>query len=170
LRINSHKLIVLERIKKQLLAMLEQATHAKNEAQTEANAHIGAMQSRYDTFKEEAQYLAAAQAIRLLRLENDIAACEHLEKRLRLTPDYKFNVIETGAWFKVIAPSDKKYAQAFFIAPGAGGMLVDMGGIETLCVDSDAPIIKSYIGLLEGDEPELTIQTCPSDAYIEVVA
>ena len=40
---------VLEKLKTDLMRTIKQ----RDEAQQEANSHVGAMESRYDTFKEE---------------------------------------------------------------------------------------------------------------------
>lgn len=48
-------------LQQELRRMCELAIAGAHEAQQEANYHIGAMESRYDTFKEEAQYLTEAQ-------------------------------------------------------------------------------------------------------------
>ena len=53
----------------ELTNMLLVAEKSISEAQKEANYHIGAMQSRYDTCKEEAQYLVDAQKIRCNELK-----------------------------------------------------------------------------------------------------
>ena len=52
---------LLEDLQAELRRMLVVARVNAHEAQQEANYHIGAMESRYDTFKEEAQYLTEAQ-------------------------------------------------------------------------------------------------------------
>ena len=93
--------MVLKKVKAILVDMLNQAKSAIVDAQTEANYHIGAMQSRYDTFKEEAQYLVAAQQIRVIDLEQKISQCDNLIIKLN-SPNFKFNTIEMGAMFSVI--------------------------------------------------------------------
>ncbi|MFC1760439.1 hypothetical protein ACFLZD_02840, partial [Candidatus Neomarinimicrobiota bacterium] len=49
------KKILLEKCKNELESEIDILKKAINDAQFEANQHKGAMESRYDTFKEEAQ-------------------------------------------------------------------------------------------------------------------
>jgi hypothetical protein len=62
------KLTVLAHLLSGLEIAISDAESARQDAQTEANYHVGAMQSRYDSFKEEAQYLAAGQTKRIFEL------------------------------------------------------------------------------------------------------
>ena len=50
----------------------DEMSKSAKEAQERANEAEGAMQSRYDTFKEEGQYLAAGLKIRLEEIKSDI--------------------------------------------------------------------------------------------------
>ena len=59
------KFTIATQVLKNVEAELERAIDEQKEAQSEANSHVGAMESRYDTFKEEAQYLAAAHGKRI---------------------------------------------------------------------------------------------------------
>lgn len=133
--------------------MLNQAKSAIIDAQAEANYHIGAMQSRYDTFKEEAQYLVAAQQIRVIDLEQKISQCDNLIIKLS-NPNFKFNTIEMGAMFSVIDFNENK-RKYFFITPGGNGTVENINDTPILCVSIDAPIIKEYVGLSENDYPDI---------------
>ena len=75
---NDRKIEIIKSIKIELLQMQAQTKLSISNAQAEANYHIGAMQSRYDTFKEEAQYLVAAQQIRLINIERDLYLCDEI--------------------------------------------------------------------------------------------
>jgi len=59
---------VLEKLKTDLMRTIKQ----RDEAQQEANSHVGAMESRYDTFKEEAQYLVSGCNKQIEKLNKDI--------------------------------------------------------------------------------------------------
>ena len=60
---------VIQAIETALEARLAAAEHYRRDAQDEANSHVGAMESRYDTFKEDAQYLAAGHKKTVARVE-----------------------------------------------------------------------------------------------------
>ena len=110
------------------------------------------MQSRYDTFKEEAQYLVAAQQIRVIDLEQKISQCDNLIIKLN-SPNFKFNTIEIGAMFSVI-DFDGNKRRYFFITPGGNGIVENINNKPILCVSIDAPVIKAYVGLSENDYPD----------------
>ncbi len=76
------KLQLLTMLQQELRRMCELAIAGAHEAQQEANYHIGAMESRYDTFKEEAQYLTEAQKLRLLTLQGQLQECIRLHSLL----------------------------------------------------------------------------------------
>jgi hypothetical protein len=152
LKVNTEKVVVLKKVKAILVDMLNQAKSAIVDAQTEANYHIGAMQSRYDTFKEEAQYLVAAQQIRVVDLEQKISQCDNLIIRLN-NPNFKFNTIEMGAMFSVIDFNENR-RRYFFIIPGGNGIVEAINNKPILCVSIDAPVIKAYVGLSENDYPD----------------
>ena len=56
---NLKRMVILEVIET-LESMLATAQEGRNNAIEESRYHKGAMESRHDTFKEEAQYLMAA--------------------------------------------------------------------------------------------------------------
>lgn len=67
--------------------MLVVARVNAHEAQQEANYHIGAMESRYDTFKEEAQYLTwKHRNCANCNLQGQLHSTERLQQALRLRP------------------------------------------------------------------------------------
>ena len=152
MKVNTEKVVVLKKVKAILVDMLNQAKSAIVDAQAEANYHIGAMQSRYDTFKEEAQYLVAAQQIRVIDLEQKISQCDNLIIKLN-SPNFKFNTIEMGAMFSVI-DFDGNKRRYFFITPGGNGIVENINNKPILCVSIDAPVIKAYVGLSENDYPD----------------
>ena len=151
MNIKEEKIEILGVLLSSLLGMVEQAKSAMADAQAEANYHIGAMQSRYDTFKEEAQYLVAAQQIRLIELEKQIAQCEIIKMKLS-SEGYRFSKVEMGAFFSVVKNAESR--KSYFVVPGGNGLVVDINNVKTLCVSIEAPVIRPYIGLSEGDEPD----------------
>lgn len=160
---NNEKLKIIEKVRSRLNDMLSQTKKEINDAQTEANYHIGAMQSRYDTFKEEAQYLVAAQQIRLINLETQIIQCDELIIKLS-SNNCKFTTIDNGAFFSIKNYNNGE-VKNYLIVPGGNGTNFLLNNYNVLCVSKDAPIINKYIGLSKDEEPD--IDNC--DSYVHEV-
>lgn len=124
----------------ELTNMLLVAEKSIIEAQKEANYHIGAMQSRYDTFKEEAQYLVDAQKIRCNELKSLIHKTSDLIKNISsIKPDN----IKEGVCFTLTDGTDQKH---FFIIPSGLGGVMNVNDRKYLCVSENAPVIKPFLG------------------------
>jgi hypothetical protein len=133
------KLQLLKKHRNELVSMLEMAEKSILEAQIEANYHIGAMQSRYDTFKEEAQYLVDAQKIRRAELMLLIENYSNLiEKIVKMT----FSSIRIGACFVI---SNEITEMSFFVVPSGLGGKIQFNNREYICVSENAPLIKPFI-------------------------
>lgn len=152
--INKEKITAFLALKSRLLGMLSAAQDSVRDSQSEANSHIGAMQSRYDTFKEEAQYLATAQQIRAINLEGSIKACERLIERLS-ADGMVFSTVEPGALVTIVDERRPDTEKHYLIVPDCAGQHVQIKGVEALCVTPEAPVIRSFIGLREGDYPDV---------------
>lgn len=147
--------------------MLSAAQNSVRDSQSEANSHIGAMQSRYDTFKEEAQYLATAQKIRSFKIEASINECENLIERLS-SETLKFRSVELGALVFIGDENQPSIEKCFLIVPDCAGEKVSIIGKQVLCVTPDAPVIKPFIGLEVGDHPDsIEGSTSLDSSYIE---
>ena len=59
---------------------LDAAERHREDAQSEANSHVGAMESRYDTFKEDAQYLAAGHERAIARISEQLGALRAIQQ------------------------------------------------------------------------------------------
>ena len=79
----AEKIAALELLVKKYRQFVVNAEKERAGAQFEANSHVGAMELRYDTFKEEAQYLAQAHLKRVYELESGVQKIEELIKTLR---------------------------------------------------------------------------------------
>ena len=66
--LSEEKKSILIKIKTEINTMIETAKESAKFYQEEANSHQGAMESRYDTFKEEAQYMVSGQQRRVNEL------------------------------------------------------------------------------------------------------
>ncbi len=164
--ISEDKKSVILDIREKLMGMLRAAHESARDAQAEANSHVGAMQSRYDTFKEEAQYLAEAQKLRAMQLEASVAACNDLIKRLDAGA---FELVEIGARVKIHNDAWPK-SRVYFVVPGGAGGRVTIGEEDALCVTPEAPVIAPFVGLAEGDYPEFGATSDVEDCYVVEIA
>ncbi|WP_370554979.1 hypothetical protein [Edwardsiella tarda] len=147
------KLDLLTSLHNELARMHEQALASAAEAQDEANYHVGAMESRYDTFKEEAQYLTEAQKLRLLHLKGQMQACKQLQQRLQ-HEDVRFSRVQIGALVKLLSPKEEDVW--VFIAPaGLNLYRCDPQLGMVTCVTEEAPLVSHAIGLEVGEEYEV---------------
>lgn len=112
------KLQLLTMLQQELRRMCELAIAGAHEAQQEANYHVGAMESRYDTFKEEAQYLTEAQKLRLLTLQGQLQECVRLHSLLakQQRPNQH---IQLGALITLLEEGQDRVQ--LFIAPASLG-------------------------------------------------
>lgn len=98
--------------------MLDSAEQGRQEAQEEANYHGGTMESRYDTFKEEAQYLAGAQTRLIFEFK---AAYNQLEHVLRGNVLFDRPHSKVTLASIVIVDDACEKTSAYFISPALGG-------------------------------------------------
>jgi transcription elongation GreA/GreB family factor len=150
-----NKIMVLENDINRLNAMVIQANFSASEAQKEANYHIGAMQSRYDTFKEEAQYLAEAQKLRVITLKSKISQSQDLIKKLQFSKaNTTDGFVDLGS-IVLIQIEDEKDEVCYFFVPDGTGQIVNIENYQVVCVNPEAPIAKFIIGLQVNDEVEV---------------
>ena len=117
---------------------------ASKEAQERANEAEGAMQSRYDTFKEEGQYLAGGLRIRYEELK---AAVSILEGILITNGFSEHTIIQHYSYVEV--EFDDGTESKFLIVPLMGGENLD----ENITIITPAsPIGNCLMGKEEGDE------------------
>ena len=92
---------VFRRLVEIAAAQIAEQEANRQQAQSEANSHVGAMESRYDTFKEDAQYLSAGyeQRIRMLSKQQTRLSVMSKEERIRPT-------LTEGALIEVIDASE----------------------------------------------------------------
>lgn len=156
---------LLEDLQAELRRMLVVARVNAHEAQQEANYHIGAMESRYDTFKEEAQYLTEAQKLRQLQLQGQLHATERLQQALRLRPE-PITRVQLGALIAICSPGTNR--QLCFLAPAGLNLQSATAAGVVLCVTPDTPLVRYGLGLHLGDEYPVDTQAqkiwCQIDA------
>ena len=84
-------------------AQIEEQEANRKQAQSEANSHVGAMESRYDTFKEDAQYLSAGYERRIRKLSEQRTQLGALGREDRPRP-----TLSEGALIEMADGNDRR--------------------------------------------------------------
>ncbi len=140
--------LVISDIEKQI----ETAEQGRKDAVEESKAHKGAMESRYDTFKEEAQYLAGGFAARIQELTPLLAALKSMRMQISA------NSMVSGGAIVEIEDIDAGVKTKYFILPAGGGKTYEVDGEQYSTLTLQAPLARALFGKTEGDEAEITIQ------------
>jgi transcription elongation GreA/GreB family factor len=126
---------------------LEYYKSSMDDSQKEANMHKGAMESRYDTFKEEAQMLKDGFAKQYQQI-NEI---------LKILSSYKYNILNKkfnkvlpGTVVKCLINEDEE--KFFFIIKGIFLNEYKFNNIKITTLNSDTPFAKKLLNLEKDDE------------------
>jgi len=103
----------------------------------------GAMMSRYDTTKEESQYLTDANMVRLKQLESGLQAVKSMENKVG-----KKESVMLGCLVDVEKDGERSL---YFVMPYGGGNLVKIDGYEFFVLTPSSPLGRQLIGKKEGD-------------------
>jgi transcription elongation GreA/GreB family factor len=135
------KLQLIEELAQKISDSMQKAEEKRREAQDESNRHIGRMESRYDTFKEEAQYLADNYTHQIAVLRKGLAEIGKLSGEAAANSDE----IQLGSLFTLRTADGEK---GYLLAPIGGGINLS-GGYTTLTPESD--LGKTVLGKKKGD-------------------
>jgi transcription elongation GreA/GreB family factor len=116
-------------------------------AQTEANQHKGAMASRYDTFKEEAQALRDGYARQLEVLLRDITLLSEIK-------DVKTERVEFGSIVvtkEIDNDTGKIQTRKYFIFANNVDSSIKIGTNEYTLVSPGSPLGKCLVNMESGD-------------------
>lgn len=140
--------LVITDIEKQIAT----ADQGRLDAIEESKAHKGAMASRYDTFKEEAQYLAGGFNARIQEMSPFLVMLKSLRTQIP-----SLNKVSGGAIVEV-EDIDTGTKTKYFLLPAGGGNAYEVDGEQYSTLTIQAPLARSLFGKTEGDEAEITIQ------------
>lgn len=132
------KKTLIDLCKKKLVEQMAVLKKAMDEAQEEANAHKGAMESRYDTFKEEAQSKKDAYSRQLMekvKVMSFIAS---------INPFRILNKAEIGA----IVVTEKN---SFFISYHIFNDPIVIHNVAYILINAGSPLGKSFQDKKKGD-------------------
>ena len=146
------KTVILDRIIEEVNVQIKNMEQGRLGAIEESKAHKGAMVSRYDTFKEEAQYLAGGYNARSLEL------CE-IASTLKSLKDYPPTVIK-GSVYAIIEVKNRDDGSVakYFLLPSGGGNTYEVADEKITALNVRAPMARAFIGAAAGDEVEVKIQ------------
>lgn len=161
----SKKIEILEEAISSITAMIENTKDAAQDSQTEANYHKGAMQSRYDTFKEEAQYMVAASRERLSALKTFLYETSRLADGLRKNDD-NIDHIDLGKCFCV--KTRDSVEKGFFVVPFAHTRSCTIGGREFYLISDNSPVFHIFRGLRVGDYAECENEMYEDSEVVEI--
>lgn len=133
-------------IRESLQMRIRQASEFEKDARHEANQQSSAMQSRYDTFREEGQYVANAQAARKHQFEGDLARLNVFYAEWDKSPITPSSV-RLGS-LVTVADDESGEEKVYLVVPGGGGDLYN----DVMVVNFEAPIARAFFGKCEGDE------------------
>jgi len=146
-----NKQSIFNQISAQLKDAQEKAVEDRDTAQTEANLHIGRMESRYDTFKQEAQYEVEAQELRISKYKDGISQIRALlEDASNMNSSPK---IQIGSIVKLASESGEE--KSYILSPAGGGIVVKEESLSIFTLTPESPLGKQLLGLKIGDECNL---------------
>lgn len=151
---NTARAQIIHHLLDKVRSLVDEAKAQQDSAQLEANSHVGAMASRYDTFKEEAQYLVQSQKLREMELEDGRVKLEEYASALRSSSVIEFDKVRIGSF--VTVEDEDGVESHYFIAPYGGGERVRVGETDYLVITPEAPVGKAMLSLSEGDYAELS--------------
>jgi transcription elongation GreA/GreB family factor len=144
--------------------MADRAETGRAFAQTEANQHKGAMASRYDTFKQEAQFLADAQRVRLAALREEARALRTLlasDDCARATPRVRVPA--------VVAVRTDEQLDWYLLAPAGGGVVLEEGDSRIKVITPSSRLGRGLLGKTAGDDAEVQLNGALAVVVVEAV-
>lgn len=151
---------IINRVIEDVRAQIKNAEQGQKHAINESKAHKGAMASRYDTFKEEAQYLASGHAVQLEKLTRILNALMSLK-------DYPPTIIKGGVCAIVeIENSDDGSRVKYFLLPTGGGGVYQTEEGPVVVINIGTQIAQALTGVIEGDEVEITMKETTKNFFV----
>jgi len=143
-----NKKIIIEKLLEQLNVELDKSKAAYATSKNLTQDSEFKAESKWDTRSIEAGYLAGAQKVRVDELEMDVKMIEELSEEKH----NKKKTISIGSLVEInLNGNSKKY----FIAPTAGGTMINIDGEVLLVISVFSPIGNAVIDLADGDSFEL---------------
>lgn len=139
-----NKAALRDAILEKLRAELEQQTAAAHLARDEAISEESRPENQYDMHSQEAAYLAEGQA----RLAAEIAENIAQFSTLSFAPLSPEAPVSLGA---VVQLGQRGRPLHYFVGPKAGGLEVNVEGIEVLVITPHSPLGRQLLGKRTGE-------------------
>lgn len=140
------------KIIEQLIKTVRDEMDAAQEASDSTSSYVrdGDIKSegKYDTRGIEAGYLAGAQQRRVEELKLELQLLEEI-------PTRNFNIFEEVAIGALVDIEFKGQTRKYFVAPTAGGTMLNIDGTPVLVISTFSPIGDAVLGVKAGEEFEL---------------
>lgn len=156
---------IFQELLNRVTEMLNNANREREASQYEANQHIGAMISRYDTFKEEAQYMAEAQQVRAAELTSTKNILETI-----INDKNGFSVghkVKVTSLVKIVDEDDN--TTNYLLAPALGGEKFELDGTEVVILTTTSPIGQQILNKSVGDEAMVMLRGKERALYVESI-
>jgi len=135
--------------------MLARAESDRDFANRESASHKGAMASRYDTFKEEAQAMAAAQEIRIAELRTALDSLRGMLDDPGTKLEQPASRVRLGSIVTIRDTDD--HVAYYFIASAGGGETVEVDQRRIVVITPRAPLGAHLVSKEVGDQVEVSI-------------
>ena len=146
-----NKSLILEKLIKQLNDELEKAKAAYETAKNLTQEPDFKAESKWDTRSIEAGYLAGAQKKRVDELEMDVKMIEELAGE-------KLNKAASVGIGSLVDIEFNDQIRKYFIAPTAGGSMIEVDGEVVLVISVFSPIGDGVVNLAENDTFEIEMK------------
>lgn len=143
----SMKSELLEKIRAELKARFDRLARAAMDAHAAATDPGSKAEGKYDTRSLEASYLAAGQA----RQVDELAETVRVFEAFTLADFAMEDPIAMGALVEVDLRGETSH---FLLAPTAGGMVVEMDGLEITLLTPASTLYQNLLGMRAGDSVE----------------
>jgi len=144
----------------QLIQHLQQeidvTMNAVNEAHALASHEQSKPENQYDTLALEAAYLAHGQSERIAELQRQVMLLNHFDF-LEYNDDSRIAVGALVCVEEFDIEVNNPDLQWFWLLPVAGGVLLNVGGIEIRTITAKAPLADKLLGSYVGDEVVLDL-------------
>lgn len=144
----------------QLIQHLQQeidvTMNAVNEAHALASHEQSKPENQYDTLALEAAYLAHGQSERIAELQRQVMLLNHFDF-LEYNDDSRIAVGALVCVEEFDIEVNNPDLQWFWLLPVAGGVLLNVGGIEIRTITAKAPLADKLLGSYVGDEVVLNL-------------
>ena len=145
------KTLLLDLVIADVTAQLENSLRGQKEAMDEAASHKGAMASRYDTFKEEAQYLAGGYGTQILTLQKMLDCLNYIKA-------YPPTICGVAVFSLVeVEFLDTDSTCTYFLLPAGGGNEYQVQGKEITILSINAPVALALTNKVTGDEIDVRL-------------